>query len=84
MRLLPAVDPPVRVERRRRREALGAHVTDVRPLARVDTDVTLEQRGTVKALAAVVAREHRLVTTSHDRSLLNGLHCERGRFERHL
>lgn len=43
MRLLPAVDPPVRVQTRARAEALGANITDMRSLASVDSDVPLEQ-----------------------------------------
>ena len=74
MRLLPTVDPPVRVERGRRGESLVADVAHVRPLPRVDADVSLEQRGPVESLAAVVTREHVLLPspTGGARLLLSG------------
>ena len=64
VRLLAAVDAPVRVERGRRGEPLGADVAHVRPLPRVDAHVPLQQRGAVEALAAVAARQHRLLSRS--------------------
>ena len=42
VRLLAAVDPPVRVERGRRGEPLRADVAHVRPLSGVDAHVTLQ------------------------------------------
>ena len=63
MRLLPGVNPAMRVQTAARAEPLRAKVTHVRPFPRVDSDVSLQQAWPVKHLAACVTRQHRLRTT---------------------
>ncbi len=70
--LLPAVDPTVGVERGGGGETLAADITDVRPLPGVDADVALEQARTIERLAAVVAREHVLLSPPDDRRTRGG------------
>ncbi len=65
MRLLPTVNPPMRVETGRRGKTLITNVTHVRPLTRVNADVSLQQTGSVKGLAAIVARQHVLFPSPH-------------------
>ena len=61
VRLLTTVDAPVGVQAGAGGETLGADITDMGSLPGVDADVTLEQRGAVEGLAAVVARQHVLL-----------------------
>ena len=63
VRLLPGVNPAMRVQTAARAEPLCAKVAHVRPFPRVDSDVSLQQAGPVKHLAARVTRQHRLRTT---------------------
>lgn len=60
VRLLPAVDPPVRVQTGAGGETLLANIADVRPLAGVGPQMAVEQRRTVEAFPAKLARQHLL------------------------
>lgn len=56
VRLLPAVNAPVSVEAGRGAESFGTDLALMRPLTRVDPNVTLEQAGPIKGLPTVMTR----------------------------
>jgi len=60
MRLLPGVNPAMRVQTAARAKSFLAIVTHVGPLARVNSHMALQQAGPVKHLAAGVAGQHAL------------------------